>query len=193
MDSRDAPSGDHKAGGVDNHHGAQAPGGVEDPAERRSHQPTEVVVERVQRIGGDQPFLADQARQQRGLGGIEKQGKGAGGQAHEVEQPEQIGGADGEQWEQRDGAHQIGNDHRPLPIPPIDEDPSKRTQHNARQQRGGEDRPGGEGGPGQGVGMKRQRGEQRTVAGNGDQPGDPQQREVPLPQGGEHLVTFTGG
>jgi hypothetical protein len=110
--------------------------------------------------------------------------------AHQVEQPEEIWRSDGKQRQEQRGAQEIGRDHRPLPVPAIDEDPSDRPEEDLGQEGGGEDAAGGDGGPGQRVGMKRQRDEEREVAGDRDQPRRPEQRKIAVAQCRDHALSW---
>jgi hypothetical protein len=169
---------------------ADAGFGGEERAQRRPEQHAQVVVEGIERVCGNDLILTDQPGQERALGRAKEEPDRSLRGRDGVDRP-QIGGSE-EQREQGDRPRQIGRHHGPLPVPTIDEDPRHRASDDARERAGGERASGGQGRAGQAVDVQRQRHDQRKIAGDGDEPGQPEDREIAMTQCVEHNASSTG-
>ena len=144
-DCGDHPGGDQVRGGVDDRDPAQSNPRRDKPAERRADQAAEVVVQCVKGIGRYQLLLADQQGQERVLGRAEKLADRRHDCGDDIDDPDAIGGVDHKQRATGRAPDEVGDHHRPLAVPAVDEDAGDRAEEQRGDLVRDQNRAGGEG------------------------------------------------
>ena len=155
--------------------GTRPPAATRTPPERRAEQSGRVAVLAVERVDGRQLRGIGDQRQHLLLGGSKELLDGALPRHHDVDHPHVARVSDEQQRQQTACERQIGDDHGPLRVPPVDEHSGERAQRDLwderrKQHRGRRDRR-----PGERVDVVGKPDTQHPVARQRDEPGAEQQ------------------
>ncbi len=158
-----------------------------EPADRRPDQPRDLVVEGVQRVGLHELLLADQTRQQSALRRDDDERERRLDDGHEVDEPDRLLRAHEQQRQQRQREREVRDDEHLPAVPAVDDDAGDRAEHDARDHRRDEDAAGRERRVGQLVHGEREARHEHPVAGERDQPAEPEQAEAAVAEQREVL------